>query len=407
MPDLLIKGGHLLDPGSGLDAVGDLLIREGRIALVGDCETSGPGEVIDARGLLVAPGLIDMHVHLREPGQEHKETIESGARAAAAGGFVTVVCEPNTVPPRDTPERIAEALEIARRRSAVRALWKCCITRGQQGAKVADFAALHRAGAVAASDDGFSVTDPGVMWEAMRAAKQAGIPLTVHVDSVELMARDIGLAAERSYAVHFSHVSLEREVELIAQAQERGLQVTGEATPHHLSLCADDAPGDDANYKMNPPLRSARDREALRRSLAAGALSVVASDHAPHAPGEKAASYASAPAGVIGLETTIGVIWTDLVHNRAIAPADAVRAMTSGPATALRREPPVLRAGAAAQVTLIDPELAWLVEPERFESRSRNCPFAGRRLRGKAVATIVDGRLVMQEGRILAGSDVH
>jgi len=357
--------------------------------------------VIEAAGLLVTPGLIDMHVHLREPGQTHKETVASGTRAAAAGGFATVVCEPNTVPPIDTPERVAEVTDIARRGAVVRVLPKCCITRGQQGREVADLAALRAAGAAAASDDGFSVEDAAVMRDAMAAARAVGIPLTVHVDHVDLMERDIALAAEFDYAVHFSHVSLAKEVELIARARGRGLRVTGEATPHHLSLCADDAPANDTNYKMNPPLRSRRDRNALRRALADGTIAVIASDHAPHSLTEKAAAYDKAPSGVIGLETTIGVIWTDLVHAGLLSAQIAVRAMTAAPAAVLRIESPALRPGAPADVTLIDADASWTVEPDRFYSLSRNCPSAGRRLKGKAVATVVGGRMAMREGVVL------
>jgi len=406
MSGLLIRAGLLLDPASGLDAVGELLVCEGRIQAVGAVAATGAEEVIEAAGLLVTPGLMDMHVHLREPGQEQKETIATGTRAAAAGGFTTVVCEPNTDPPRDSAERVAEVTRIASERAVVHVLPKCCITIGQRGRELADLTALRAAGAVAASDDGFSVAEGQVMRGAMAAARQAGIPLTLHVDGPEMMARDIGIAAEMGYPVHFSHVSLAEEVELIARARTRGLGVTGEVTPHHLSLCADDAPPGDANSKMNPPLGSPRDRTALRLALREGVTSVIASDHAPHTTAEKSGPYDQAPAGVIGLETTIGVIWTDLVHAGLLDPASAVRAMTAGPAAALRRRAPALRPGSPGDVTLIDPNAEWVVEPERFESKARNCPFAGRRLRGRAVATIVAGRVVMREGQILAGECV-
>ena len=400
MSDLLIKGGRLFDPASGLDAAGDLLLRGSRIAAVGAVEATGSEDVIEAAGILVTPGLIDMHVHLREPGQTHKETIASGTRAAAAGGFATVACEPNTSPPLDTPERIGEALTIGERDAAVRVLPKCCITRGQKGCELTDLAALKAAGAIAASDDGFSVEDAAVMRQAMAAAKAVGISLTVHVDRIDLVERDIALAAKFDYAVHFSHISLGDEIELIARAQQRGLRVTSEATPHHLSLCTDDAPACDANYKMNPPLRSRRDRDALRRALAEGVISVIASDHAPHSPAEKAVEYDTAPAGVIGLETTIGVIWTDLIHGGLLTPHTAVRAMTAAPAAALNIPAPALRPGAPADVTLVDPNAEWVVDLDHFYSLSRNCPFAGRRLRGRAVATIVAGHVAMRDGAV-------
>jgi dihydroorotase len=266
---------------------------------------------------------------------------------------------------------------------------------------VTDLSALRGAGAVAASDDGFSVGDAKVMREAMLEAKRAGMPLTVHVEGPEMVARDIGLAAELDWQVHFSHVSLAEEVELIARARQRGLRVSGEATPHHLVLCVDDAPSGEANFKMNPPLRSARDRAALRLGLAAGVISVIASDHAPHAPAEKEEGYDEAPPGVIGLETTVGVIWSDLVHAGRVEAETVVRAMTAGPAAVLGIEAPALREGARAEVAFLDPEQEWTVEPGRFESKARNCPFAGRMLRGRVMATVVGGRVVMREGQVL------
>ncbi len=401
MSRLLIRGGRLFDPASGLDAVGDVLIEGGRIAAIGAPEAAG-AEVLEAGGLLVMPGLMDIHVHLREPGHEHKETIATGTRAAAAGGFAVVACEPNTTPPRDAPERIWQVLELARRDAVVRVMAKAAITVGQEGRALTDLEALREAGAVAASDDGRAVADAGVMRAALSAAKAARMPLTLHVDGPWMMARDIGLAAEVGWPVHFSHVSLAEEVQLIAEARRRGLPVSGEATPHHLALCGDDAPPGDANFRMNPPLREPADREALRCAVAGGVLSVIASDHAPHAPEEKARPYDEAPPGVIGLETTLGVVWTELVHAGVADAATVVRALTTGPATALSVEAPALRPGAPAQVTVMDPGAEWVVEPERFESRARNCPFAGRRLRGRAVATIVGGRVVMREGDIIA-----
>lgn len=400
MTDLLVRGARLFDPAAGLDAVGDLLIRDGRIAAVGEVAATGGEEVVEARGLWALPGLVDIHVHLREPGQEHKETVATGAAAAAAGGFTAVACEPNTIPPTDTPERV-RAMQERAREAAVRVLPKCAITIGRSGARVGDLAALRAAGAVAASDDGDSVADAGVMGEAMAAAREAGMPLTVHLDSPELVARDIELAAELDWMIHISHVSLAEGVALIARARERGVRVTGEATPHHLALSAGDAPTGDADFKMNPPLRSAADREALRRALAEGVISVIASDHAPHAREEKARGYETAPPGVIGLETSLGVIWTVLVHESLLSAEGAVTAMTSGPAAVLGMKPAALAEGGLADVTLFDPETQWVVDPGRFQSKARNCPFAGWRLRGRAVATVVAGRVVMREGEIV------
>jgi dihydroorotase len=400
MSELLIARGRLFDPASGIDAPGDLLVRDGAIAAVGEVGTEGADEVIDASGLWVLPGLMDLHVHLREPGQEYKETIATGTRAAAAGGFTTVACEPNTTPPCDTPERLQRVQDIARRAALVRVLPKCAITVGQQGREAVDLAALRVAGAAAASDDGFAVQGGAVMRDAFARAKAAGIPLTVHVDGPHMVERDIGLAQEIGWPIHFSHVSLAEEAELIARARAHGLPVTGEVTPHHLALTADEAPDGDANYKMNPPLASAADRAALRSALAAGVLTVIASDHAPHSSEEKAREFDKAPAGVIGLETTLGVLWTFLVHAGRMAPDALVLAMTAGPAGVLRVDPPALREGAPADVVLFDPERAWVVDPETFQSKGRNCPFAGHSLRGRAVTTIRAGRIIMGDGTI-------
>ena len=408
---LLLRGGRLLDPSSGLDDEGDLLIRDGVIAGVGGDQPRGDAEVVEAKGLWVVPGLMDLHVHLRQPGEEQKETIATGTAAAAAGGFAIVVSEPNTLPPVDTPQSIIMVQAWAE--GAPAAVWpKCCLTRGRAGHEVASFAALRQAGAVAASDDGDSVTDERVMREAFQMAKASDMPLTVHVDTVALMERDVRLSGEIGWPVHFSHVSLETEVALLAAAQERGLHVTGEATPHHLTLCADDAPAGDASFRMNPPLRTRRDCEALRGALAAGVLSVIASDHAPHTPEEKARPYEEAPPGVIGLETTLGVVWTTLVHAGLLSAGRAVWAMTEGPARVLGDEPMLrLQRGALGAVSLIDPDHVWTVEVDRFHSKGRNCPFAGWRLRGRVKRVTLRGVEAYRDGEVLAqpgfGRDVR
>ncbi|MFB3881748.1 MAG: dihydroorotase [Armatimonadota bacterium] len=400
MNGLLIKGGRLFDPASGLDAVGDLLTRNGCIAAIGDVTPTGAEEVIDAAGLWLLPGLIDLHVHLREPGQEYKETIGAGSRAAAAGGFTTIVCEPNTTPPCDTPERVERVTQLAKRDAVVQVLPKCAITLGQRGEQVTDLSALRRAGAVAASDDGFSVGSADVMRDAFARAKAAGMPLTVHVEGPAMVERDIRLAAEAGWPIHFSHISLAEEAELIARARSHRLPVTGEAAPHHLALCRDDAPADDASFKMNPPLASAADRAAIRSALAAGVLTVVASDHAPHSAQEKARGYDKAPAGVIGMETTLGVLWSFLAHPGRVTPEALVRAMTAGPAAVLGIAAPALREGLPADLVFFDPNRDWVVDPERFYSKARNCPFAGRKLQGRAVTTIRAGRIIMRENAI-------
>jgi dihydroorotase len=402
MTDFLLQGGRIFDPASGLDAVGDLLVQNEIIAAVGDDVSICPGaEIIDARGLWLLPGLMDIHVHLREPGQEHKETIATGTRAAARGGFTTVACEPNTSPACDTPEGLGRVARIAAREAFVRVLPKCTITVGRAGGELADLAALRAAGAVAGSDDGDSVGRDDVMRAAVAAAKQAGLPLTVHVDGPEMMARDIALAAELDWMVHFSHVSLAAEAELIARARLQGLRVTGEVTPHHLALTLDGTPNDDPNYKMNPPLASPADRAALRSAVASGVLTVIASDHAPHAPEEKALPYEDVPPGAIGLETTLGVVWTCFVQDEREQAEAALRALTAGPANVLSVDRPTLAEGAPADIVLFDPDQTWFVDPDEFESKARNCPFAGMKLRGRAISTIRNGRFIMRDGSIL------
>ncbi len=399
--NLVIRGGRLFDPCAGLDGIGDVLVRDGVIAGSGEVTEGQAGEVLDAAGLWVLPGPMDIHVHLREPGQEHKETIATGTQAAIAGGFTAVACEPNTVPPCDSPDRLAAVIEMAERTAAARVLPKCAITVGQKGRELTDFEALRAAGAVAASDDGFSVADRVLMRSAVVTSGQTGLPLTLHVDGPGMVERDISLAAEAGWRVHFSHVSLAEEAELIARARAEGMQVTGEVTPHHLTLTADDAPGGEANFKMNPPLASATDAAAMRSALASGVLTVIASDHAPHSPAEKALPYEDAPPGVIGLETTLAVVWTHLVGPGNASPDAVVRALTSGPAEVLGLPAPSLRTGAPADIALFDPSRTWVVEPERFKSKARNCPFAGHRLRGEVISTLVGGRVAMREGSIL------
>jgi len=402
MSDFLLQGGRIFDPASGLDAVGDVLVRDRSIAAVGEvAQVPSGAERVDARGLWVLPGLMDMHVHLREPGQEHKETIASGTRAAACGGFTTVVCEPNTSPPCDTPAAVVHVLDLAEREAPVHVLPKCTVTVGRAGEEVADLSALRAAGAVAASDDGDSVSRSEVMRAAMQAAKEAGLPLTLHVDGPDMMERDIQLAAEFDWRVHFSHVSLAAEAEIIARARACGLRVTGEVTPHHLSLIRNNTPGHDSNFKMNPPLASPADRAAVRSALASGVLSVIASDHAPHTSEEKSLPYEEAPPGVIGLETTLGVVWTYFVQGERSQAEAAVLALAAGPAEVLDLDRPTLLEGAPADLVLFDPDHVWFVEPDEFESKGRNCPFAGMKLRGRTIATMVGGRFVMREGSVL------
>ncbi|HUT73605.1 MAG TPA: dihydroorotase [Armatimonadota bacterium] len=424
----LIRGGRLLDPASGLDAIGDLLFEDGKIVAIGEVtdKRAAGAEIIPAPGLIVCPGLIDIHVHLREPGYEHKETIASGTAAAAAGGFAAVCAEPNTRPPVDAPDRVLDALARAGRSALVRVYPKACLTVGQRGRELAPAKALRQAGAVALSDDGEPVLDDQVMRAALRQAAQARLPVTTHCEEsprsrevrpfaqpyaaeADLVRRDIGLVkdcvAQPPSAVsphlHFSHLSLRASVAALAVAKAAGLPVTAEATPHHCLLSADDIPDRDPAYKVNPPLRSRADLEAIAGAVVAGVIDVIASDHAPHAALEKAAGWEQAPFGVIGLESALAVMLTEFVRSGRMTVMDLLARMTCNPARILGLAGGRLAVGAPADVTLLDPDAEWVIDPRKFRSQARNCPFAGRRVRGRAVGLVVGGRVVVREGAVL------
>ncbi len=419
MPHILFKNARLVDPAAGLDGAFDLLVGEGRVARVGEGlagrEAAG-AEVIDAAGLWIWPGLVDPHVHLREPGFPQKETLQTGGQAAAAGGYSSVVCEPNTEPPIDSAERAAELAERAAGRSPVRVYLKAAMTLGRRGGEPSDVAALAREAAVVAlSDDGDPVVDPKVMEQVCCLAARHRMLLAPHCeDSPRALAayeagaspgfapgppyfneagyveRDLALAARRGARIHFSHVSMARSVRAITEAGEHGgVEATFEATPHHLLLAREDY-ADGAAPTVNPPIRPAADRAALRGAVLTGQADAIASDHAPHTAADKAAGAC----GLVGLETTLGLVLTCLVGEERLRPADAVRLMSLAPARIFGVPGGTLAPGSPADLALIDPEAEWTVEPEAFLSKSRNTPFAGRRLCGRAVATYVAGRRV-------------
>ena len=424
---ILIKGGRVIAPHLGLDEVADLVVDEHACRLRRDDSTSAaqqPDVILEARGLLVLPGLIDMHVHLREPGHTDKETIATGTRAAAAGGFTLVAAEANTDPPIDSEARLGEVYELIERSAVVPVMQKPCLTKGQRGRELARVD--PSTGAPVVSDDGEPLADADLLLRALAWCKSRRLVPCLHEEETEasrealarvfgpgkpyareaeLIARDIGLAAEADAPVHFCHVSLAESARLIREAQKRGVAVTAEATPHHLCLSEDDVPRRDPNFKMNPPLRSREDVQAIRRALAEGVIGVIASDHAPHTPEEKARAWDSAPFGVIGLETSLGVVMTRLVGEGVISLSQMVGAMHTNPSRLLRlgsapAAPDSRRVGEGS-LTLIDPDREWTVDAEQFYSKGRNCPFAGWRLKGKAVAAIVRGKLVMRDGEIL------
>lgn len=426
MSALLIRGGRMIDPSQGLDRVLDLRLRDGAVAELGDSLAAAEGEeVLNAGGLAIVPGLIDVHVHLREPGGEHKETIASGARAAAAGGFTAVVAMPNTDPPTDSPASVGFVRAAGVRAGAARVYPAGCITVGQRGEQLTEFGELTSAGAVCVTDDGKPVMSAGVMRMALEYALTFDLPIAVHEEDLTLsrggsmneglvatrlglvgvpnaaeeamIARDLLLAELTGGRLHIQHVSTARGVEMIRVARSRGVRVSAEATPHHFTLTDAAVETLGANAKMNPPLRAEADRDAVRAAVVDGTLGVIATDHAPHHYDEKEQAFEDAPNGVVGLETAFAVSFTTFVAGGMMDLPTLIDRMSCAPARALSLPGGTLRAGAPADVTILDLEREWVVDPARFHSLSRNTPFTGWRLRGRAVRAIVAGRVAWQE----------
>jgi dihydroorotase len=438
MSELLIRNGRILDPGRGIDMMGDVLVRDGRIAATGPALPADGAEVIDASGLVAAPGFVDIHTHLRDPGFEYKETIATGTLAAARGGFTTVCCMPNTQPAIDSAATVEYVLRTAAATGTVRVLPIGCVTRERAGRELAELANLAAAGCVAFSDDGSPVADGQIMRRALEYARIDGLVIIDHCEDPEIagggvmhegwvstrlglrgqpaaaeesfVARDIALAAQTGAPVHIAHVSTRAAVELIRGAKERGLPVTAEVTPHHLTLThhavafgANGAEGlvYETYAKVNPPLRSQDDVVACIEALRDGVIDCIATDHAPHAEYEKACEFDRAAFGISGLETAFGLCMT-LVASGALDLATLIERLTAGPVRALGLERAVpglgsLAEGAPGDVVLLDPDAEWTVEPERFASKGKNTPLAGKTLRGKIAATVYGGRVVWAE----------
>jgi dihydroorotase len=436
---LLIKKANLLkkEP-EGLE-VSDILIDGGEIKEVGKNILSPGASVIDAHGKIVVPGLVDVHVHFRDPGQEYKEDLRTGSMAAAAGGFTTVIAEPNTTPPIDTPVRLRRLLGHARERSVVNFYSKAAITRRMLGRELTDIVKLKEAGAKAISDDGNPVPGRRLMLKALIQGKECGITVAPHCEEstlyrerilrkeqqlgqhsssplmpysslgapytseAGLIKRDIELAEEAEAKIHISHVSLAKSVEIIAKAKSRGVKVTAEATPHHFLLTEHMAKEIGPNAKVNPPLRSEEDVAAIREGLANGVIDIIASDHAPHSPEEKNRHWDQAPFGIIGLETTLGVVLTFLVRPGILTLSQAIEKMTTKPAKIFGLDVMgvgSLRPGIKADLTLVNLDKKWKVDVNTFYSKGRNCPFNGWDLQGKPILTIVAGRIVVKDGVI-------
>ncbi len=423
---LVIKNGLVADPAAGKIMKKDILVIDGKIAGSGTNINTGGAEVLDAAGRLVAPGLIDMHVHLREPGFEAKETIYTGTRAAARGGFTSVACMPNTNPVIDNAALVSAVINSSRAGGVVNVYPIGAVTRGSRGAELAEMADMRDTGAVAFSDDGMPVANAGLMRRAMQYAGMLGATIISHSEDKSLsaggcmhegyistmlglkgitacaeevmVARDILLAEETGCQVHIAHVSTAGSVRLIREAKARGVKVSAEAAPHHFTLTDEAVMGFDTYTKVNPPLRTKDDVTAVRQGLADGTIDVIATDHAPHTAEEKDVEYENAPFGMVGLETAVGLVWTELVAAGVLTPVQAITKMTLNPARILGIPKGTLETGADADITIIDPETNGVVDPAMFASKGRNTPFAGRQLKGLPWATIVGGRIVMWSG---------
>jgi dihydroorotase len=421
-----IRGGRVLDPATGHDGPADVLVDDGRVEAVEARLEGVDAAVLDATSCWVAPGFVDLHAHLREPGQEYKEDIASGGAAGAAGGFTALACMANTHPVNDDPSVTDYVLDRGRQDSPVRVLPVAAATQGLRGEVMTEMVALMAAGAVAFSDDGHTIMDSGVMRRVLEYSRMVGAPVIVHAEDRTLVAdgvvnegpvstrlglpgnpavaeavhvaRDLMLAELSGAHLHVAHVSTAAAVALIREARSRGVHVTAEVTPHHLTLTDAATLGYDPNTKMAPPLRSEADLRACRAGLADGTIDAIATDHAPHAVHEKEVEFTAAPPGVIGLETAFPVVM-DLVRRGELSPLELIRRLSTNPSRILRRGGGRLERGAAADVVVLDPERAWLYDPAKGFSKSRNSPWAGQTLVGRAVATLVGGRLVYQVDR--------
>jgi dihydroorotase len=422
---LLLKGGRVIDPTQKLDAVVDVLVVDGKIAEIKEYghEHEHDGvRVVDVGGQVVCPGLIDLHVHLREPGGEHKETIATGARAAVAGGFTSVCAMPNTDPPIDDPAAVGFVRAEGLRVGLAHVYPMGAVSVGQNGERLTEMGEMVEAGAVGFTDDGRPVSDAGLMRLALEYAQSFKVPIASHCEEKSLsrggsmnegvvstrlgltgipnasedvmISRDLLLAELTGGRIHIQHVSTFHGVELIRQARARGIRVTAEATPHHLTLTDEACDGYRTEAKVNPPLRSEADRLAVVEGMIDGTLDVIATDHAPHHYDEKEQAFEDAPFGLVGLETALGIILTHFVETKKLTLGKVVERMSTAPARAFNLPGGTLRPGSPADITIFDPKREWVVNPMQLHSKSKNTPFGGWRLVGRATTTIVDGRIV-------------
>lgn len=425
MPGILLRGGRLIDPSQGLDQVADLYLLDGKVAGIGrDLGSPDGAEVLDLTGLVVAPGLVDLHVHLREPGFEERETIATGAASAVAGGFTAIAAMPNTDPVTDNQGTVGFVLAKGREAGLAKVYPIGAVSLGQKGEQLAEFGEMVRAGAVAVSDDGHPVMSSHLMRTAMEYAKVFGIPVADHCEDFPLahggqmhegvvatrlglkgipaaaeeihVARDCILAELTGGHVHLCHMSTRGSVELIRRAKDKGLSVTAEAAPHHFTLTHERVGGYDTNAKMNPPLREIADRDAIREALADGTIDCIATDHAPHHYDAKEREFDQAPNGIIGLETALSLGLRELVHPGLMSLSTLIQRMSCTPARIWHLAGGTLKQNSVADLLVFDPEASWTVDPARIRSRSRNSPWLGETLPGVVRYTLVDGRIVYQ-----------
>lgn len=421
---ILIKDGRVLDPATNTDKIQDIFVADGLIQEMGESLECEADQTVSAKGCYVMPGLVDMHVHLRDPGLAHKEDIQTGAQAAAKGGFTTIVAMPNTKPVIDCASRVSYVVHKARELAPIQVLQCGTITKGQKGGELADIQEMIEAGSPAISEDGKSVMNAGLYMEAMQIAAKNDIPVLAHCEDANMVnggcmnddskavelglpgisnavedviaARDIILAKETGAHLHLCHCSTKESVAMIRRAKEEGIRISGEVCPHHFTLCTEDIPGDDPNYKMNPPLRKREDMEALRKGLQEDVIEVISTDHAPHTATEKGNSMRKAPFGISGLETSVALTITELVEPGILTPLQMAAKMSWNPAQILHLETGTLQEGKQADITIIDPEAEYVIDKNTFVSKGKNTPFDGKKVKGKVTNTIYKGRIVYQ-----------
>ena len=421
---ILIKNGRVLNPSENLDKVMDLLVEDGRIKEKKEQIETDADKIIDAKGCYVMPGLVDLHVHFRDPGLTYKEDIETGSRAAAHGGFTTVCCMPNTKPVVDNVDTVKYIIEKGKKVGLTNVLPVGAVTKNMEGKEVTDIESLKKAGICAISEDGKSVMNSGVYRKAMKEAARLNVPVMAHCEDINLVEggvinlgnkskelgvkgisnavedviamRDIMLARETNAKLHLCHCSTKDSVEMVKQAKAEGIDVTAEVCPHHFSMCSDDITENDGNFKMNPPLRTREDMETLIKGLSEDIMDVISTDHAPHSKEEKEKDLEHAPFGIVGLETSVPLTITNLVKKGYITPLQMAAKMSYNPAQVLGSDKGTLNEKAVADITIIDPDAEYTIDKNTFQSKGKNTPFDGYKVNGKVLYTILGGKIVYE-----------